>query len=137
MDNSELIGAIFMDLSKAFDLVNHDVLLEKLAKYHVSPQALQWFTSYLNGRSQQCSILGSLSSTLTLERGVPQGSIYWDPFFFPSIYMTSNYHLVEPTQIFIRTILQFGRLARHVMKSKKTLQHALDILQRNGSQLRV
>jgi hypothetical protein len=75
MDDGELIGAVFMDFSKAFDLVNHDVLLRKLAKYHISRQALQWFTSYLDGRSQQCSILGSLSSPLMLERGVPQGTI--------------------------------------------------------------
>jgi hypothetical protein len=40
MDDGELIGAVFMDFSKAFDLVNHDVPLRKLAKYHISRQAL-------------------------------------------------------------------------------------------------
>ena len=64
-----------MDLSKAFDLVNHDVLRSKLAKYHVSPEALEWFTSYLSNRSQQCYMSGSLSSPLELKVGVPQGSI--------------------------------------------------------------
>ena len=75
MDDGELVGAVFMDLSKAFDLVNHDVLRKKLAKYLISPQALQWFTSYLDNCTQQCLTLGPLSSPLTLERGVPQESI--------------------------------------------------------------
>ena len=64
-----------MDLSKAFDLVNHDVLRSKLAKYQVSPEALEWFTSYLSNRSQQCYMSESLSSLLELKVGVPQGSI--------------------------------------------------------------
>jgi len=58
MDDSKLVGTVFMDLSKAFDLVNHDVLRSKLAKYHVNPEALEWFTSYLSNRSQQCYCQG-------------------------------------------------------------------------------
>ena len=74
-----------MDLSKAFDLVNHDVLRSKLAKYHLSPKALEWFTSYLSNRSQRCFISGSLSSPLELKLGVPQGSILGPTLF--SIYI--------------------------------------------------
>ena len=75
MDNSKLVGTVFLDLSKAFDLINHDILLSKLAKYHTSALAIKWFTSYLSDRSQQCHISGSLSSSSSLELGVPQGSI--------------------------------------------------------------
>ena len=85
MDDGELVGAAFMDLSKAIDLVNHDVLRKKLAKYLISPQALQWFTTYLDNRTQQCLTLGALSSPLTLERGVPQGSILGPVLF--SVYI--------------------------------------------------
>ena len=85
MDDSKLDGTVFMDLSKAFDLVNHDVLRFKLAKYHVSPEALEWFTSYLSNRSQQCYMSGSLSSPLELKRGVPQGPILGPTLF--SIYI--------------------------------------------------
>ncbi|KAL9962847.1 hypothetical protein ACROYT_G031993 [Oculina patagonica] len=85
MDNSKLVGTVFMDLSKAFDLVNHDILQSKLSKYHISPKALEWFTSYLCNRSQQCSMSGSLSSPLELKLGVPQGSILGPTLF--SIYI--------------------------------------------------
>ena len=85
MHDSKLVGTVFMDLSKAFDLVNHDVLRSKLAKYHVSPEALEWFTSYLSNRSQQCYMSGSLSSPLELKVGVPQGSILGPTLF--SIYI--------------------------------------------------
>jgi len=53
------VGSVTLDLSKAFDLVDHDLLLSKIDKYHV----------------QRCCIKGSLSDALVLARGVPQGSI--------------------------------------------------------------
>lgn len=49
MDNSELVGTVFLDLSKAFDLVNHDILVAKLAKYHTSLNAIDWFRPYTSG----------------------------------------------------------------------------------------
>ena len=51
MDNSKLVGLVFLDLSKAFDLVSHDILLSKIAKYHTSKQPLRWFRSYLCDRT--------------------------------------------------------------------------------------
>ena len=75
MDNSELVGTVFLDLSKAFDLVNHDILLAKLDKYHTGTNTMDWFRAYLTGRTQIVSISGVLSSPLNLDVGVPQGSI--------------------------------------------------------------
>lgn len=75
MDQSKLIGTVFLDLSKAFDLVNHDVLLSKLSKYHTSAHALKWFESYLTNRVQVCSFSGFLSDPVSIDVGVPQGSI--------------------------------------------------------------
>ena len=71
MDNSELVGTVFLDLSKAFDLVSHDILTAKLAKYHTSLTTLNWFRSYLYQRKQVCSISGVLSCPAYLYRGVP------------------------------------------------------------------
>ena len=56
MDNSKIIGVILLDLSKAFDLVNHDILLAKLSMYFTCEQTMQWFKSYLSDRSQTCII---------------------------------------------------------------------------------
>ena len=69
MDNSELVGTVFLDLSKAFDLVNHDILLAKLAKYHTDINTLDWFRSYLTGRTQVVSVSGVLSSPFILKSG--------------------------------------------------------------------
>ena len=75
IDNNEIVGTIFLDLSKAFDLVNHEILLIKLKYYQVSNNAISWFSSYLSERSQQVSISGKLSSPRHISSGVPQGSV--------------------------------------------------------------
>ena len=67
--------ALFLDLSKAFDTVSHDILLEKLNKYGIRGVANNWFRSYLNER-RQFTAFNSMNSTLrTITCGVPQGSI--------------------------------------------------------------
>jgi len=75
MDKSKFVGPVFLDLSKDFDLVSHDILLSKIAKYHASEPTLRWFKSYLYNQTQTCAISGLLSNPLTLSQGVPQGSI--------------------------------------------------------------
>ena len=85
MDNSKLVGSVFLDLRKVFDLVSQDILLSKIAKYLVSRPTLTWFGSYLCVRTQTYVISGVLSDPLTLTQGVPQGSIF-DPVLF-SLYI--------------------------------------------------
>jgi retron-type reverse transcriptase len=48
INNEKLIGTIFLDLSKAFDLVNHKLLIQKLHYYYISSGAITWFTSYFH-----------------------------------------------------------------------------------------
>ncbi len=75
MDNGELTGVVFLDIQKAFDSIDHDVLLEKMIFYGVSQNELKWFQSYLTNRYQQCQINGVLSKKGKTISGVPQGSI--------------------------------------------------------------
>ena len=65
----------FIDLQKAFDTVNHEILLTKLEHYGIRGTVLDWFKSYLSDRIQYVSVNGSNSSYLSITCGVPQGSV--------------------------------------------------------------
>lgn len=67
--------ATFLDLSKAFDTINHSILLSKLAVYGIRGTPLQWFNSYLTNRKQYVTYKHTKSSTRSITCGVPQGSI--------------------------------------------------------------
>ena len=75
LNDGKLVGTLFLDLSKAFDLVNHKILLEKLPFYNLSSQAINWTTSYLSERSQKLNVSGVLSEPEEVISGVPQGSV--------------------------------------------------------------
>ena len=75
MDKQQLTGAAFIDLKKAFDLVDHKCLLHKLEHYGVRGHSLGWFRNYLTTRSQRVQYGKELSSSLPLDFGVPQGSL--------------------------------------------------------------
>lgn len=76
---------VYMDLSKAFDTLDHKILLHKLKYYGINGAALSWFDSYLSNRLQYVEIDSSKSSYLSLSTGVPQGSILGPLLFL--IYM--------------------------------------------------
>ncbi len=68
-------SVVFTDLHKAFDTVYINILLSKLSLFGISGVELQWFSSYLTGRSQSVIFDGHLSNPLPVTIGVPQGSI--------------------------------------------------------------
>ena len=70
-----MTGTVFIDLSKAFDSVNHDIILDKLEQSNMSTSVINWFKSYLYERSQSVTIGGNISKAMPLNTGVPQGSI--------------------------------------------------------------
>ena len=74
-DPSEYTLAVFCDLSKAFDVINHKILLHKLKSYGIRGLANDWFSSYLSNRTQFVEIDGQNSSRKQIMCGVPQGSI--------------------------------------------------------------
>ena len=75
INQHKLTGAVFLDLKKAFDLVNHAILAKKLSVYLRNPPSQSLLESYLDNRLQYVSSNGGISSTKTVARGVPQGSV--------------------------------------------------------------
>ena len=75
LENGECIVGVYLDFSKAFDTVDHMILLQKLYHSGVRGCAHDWFTSYLSNRSQFVTYNGVKSDYKKIQCGVPQGSI--------------------------------------------------------------
>ena len=75
LNQNECCVGIFMDLSKAFDTLDHGILLHKLSHYGIRGIALNWFQNYLSDRNQFVCVNGTNSEQLPIKCGVPQGSI--------------------------------------------------------------
>ena len=75
IDRGNEFGALLTDLSKAFDCINHPLLIAKLYNYGVSPLSINMIFSYLNNRTHRTKINECFSERSRIEHGVPQGSI--------------------------------------------------------------
>ena len=101
---------IFIDLKKAFDTVNHDILIKKLEQYGVRGKSLEWFASYLKGRTQYTYCNNSSSDLATITCGVPQGSVLGPLLFLlyindlPNISKILKFYLfADDTNIFYQS----------------------------------
>ena len=74
IDRGNVNAVVFIDLKKAFDTVDHSILLEKLSLYGIRGIELEWFRSYLSGRKQCCKVNGHISNIESIRYGVSQGS---------------------------------------------------------------
>ena len=75
INERKYFGMTQLDMSKAIDLVNLDILLQKLKLHRCNNETIKWFTSYLSSRSQKVCLQRTLSDSKTILSGVPQGSI--------------------------------------------------------------
>ena len=98
LDKNMFSCGVFIDLEKAFDTVNHQILLSKLNHYGVRGVANKWFSSYLENRHQKVSINGESSKRLPITCGVPQGSILGPLLFL--IYINDMRHAVKSSTLY-------------------------------------
>ena len=82
LDKGEYVGVVFMDLSKAFDTISHDLLLAKLKAYGFSHNVLAFMINYLKNRSHRANINSNFSTWEEVKAGVPQGSILGSLLFY-------------------------------------------------------
>ena len=135
IDKGNLAIGVFVDFQKAFDTVNHEILLRKLDHYGVRGLANKWFTSYLTKRQQCVSISGNQSQYRNIQHGVPQGSVLGPLLFLiyindlnTCIYHSTTRHFADDTNLLYATDLSKPRnrnIVRNLNKDLKSLNHWL------------
>ena len=106
LDNKKHACGVFVDLQKAFDTVDHDILIGKLEYYGIRGVTQNWFRSYLSNRKQFVSIYGVESDTMSIKYGVPQGSVLGPLLFliyindlFTAIPFSTVFHFADDTNL--------------------------------------
>ena len=128
IDNHKYGCGIFIDLRKAFDTVNHDILLSKLEHYGIRGTTLKWFKSYLSNRKQYVFHNGESSKLMDITCGVPQGSVLGPLLFLLYINDLPN----------ISKVLHFYLFAddTNIYCEANTLQELQTIINRELKELR-
>jgi hypothetical protein len=143
VDQQEVCLLVMLDLSAAFDTIDHDILITRLSdEYGVKDKALNWFKSYLSGRFQQIDIDAIRSEPRELKCGVPQGSVAGPDLF--TRYATPigkiirqygiEYHIyADDTQLYIFFKVDKSSEAKHNME--KCIAHISAWMKENWLQL--
>ena len=131
INEGNMVGCVLVDFRKAFDLVDHKILLKKLKCYKCNNSCLSWFESYLQNRTQRVSLNDNLSEAADVIHGVPQGSILGPLLFLLFIndlplYLQNTFTIVDLYAD--DTTIYFSNADKLVLE--KNLQSSLNCLQK-------
>ena len=133
LDEGNFSCGVFIDLQKAFDTVDHDILLYKLNHYGIRGTANNWFRSYLKNRRQSVIINGKSSATVCfIKHGVPQGSVLGPLLFLlyindlcNAIFFSEVFHFADDTSL-VYSAPTLKKIRKKINIDLKMLQHWLN-----------
>ncbi len=134
LDNKNHSAALFIDLSKAFDFVDHEILKQRLLGVGLSVNTVGWFVNYLSDRSQCINIEGLTSSTRNVKIGVPQGSVLGPLLFILYINNIGNnlahssFHLYADDMVIYSSASTLDQAVSHLQSDFDAVQHTLSDL---------
>ena len=131
-DEGDIVFGVFLNLCKAFDTVNHEILLMKLHKYSIKGLVYMWFSSYLCNRQQYVTLNGHDSQSQVIKCGVPQGSILGPLLFLLYVNDVANVSSVLFMILFIgdaNVFVQGNNINVHYYDGRITETRGMDLYQ--------
>ena len=133
VDGGRCVDAAYLDFSRAFDVLDHEILLEKLASLGFDQQILSWITSFVRGRTMRVSVAGESSASRPVGSGVPQGSVLG-----PILFLIYVNYLMEGVECSWKAFADDFKLCTHSADGASSadgtssLQRDLDRIYRRG-----
>jgi hypothetical protein len=121
-----IVGVVFLDFSKSFDIVSHSVLLSKLRLLGFCDQFLAWIRSFLVGGRMRVFVSGALRDFREVRRGVPQGSVLGPILFF--VYVND---IVFGVGCYWKTFADDFKLYLSYLRDLRAVQQGVSLLQRD------